>query len=293
MKKLLLYGFASLLFLASCTKSQDPRVPALAQVPPPLMTIDTTGDATISAADPLAFSGKFKVALYFPTAAKPKQYDVVVEKDNDPDSVKVFKTGITTFPTELSVTGQQLTTLFGTITLGNSFTFGVNITTEDGSVYPAFPVLGSAFPAIDAEAPGWNPTVTFSAVCQFVATDYGSYGVPTPYTVVSDGWGDYAPGSTIPVTVIDATHMSFFYANDVDPKPIIITVNPVDNSTSVTEQEVGGYSGDASYGEFSVATAPPATLNEVSPCALTVSVNLNWTVSAGGFGAYAIVLKKK
>src|SRR6185437_2491440 len=143
MKKLLTYTLASLLLIVSCRKGDNPRLPALSQVPAALITADPTGDATInvlSQATADAFNGKFKVDLYFPNGAKPAKFDIVIIKNGNAAIVKPLTAGVSTFPTTLTVTGVQLRTLFNApIVLGDQFTIGANITTTDGKFYPAFP----------------------------------------------------------------------------------------------------------------------------------------------------------
>ena len=293
MKKLLIYSFAAMSLLASCTKSDNPKLPDLAQVPPPLITVDASGDQTISAQDPTSFSGKFKVALYYPSAAKPKKFDIVVEKDGDPTNVKTLKSGVTSFPTDMTVTGAQLTTLFGDIVLGNSFTIGANVTTQDGTVYPAFPTSGAAaFPAADFAAPGFSPTVTYSAVCKFIMTDYGAIGSTQTYNVIQDDWdgevGSPTP-ATVPVTIIDDTHLSFVFGPA--KAKVIITVNPIVNSVAVTKTVIGDYGDILPYGNVTMNDSPGAS-NYVAPCDLIISINPEFTVSLGSFGNAQIVLQK-
>jgi len=261
-------------------------------VPAPLLTIDPTGDAIISAQAPDAFTGKYVVGLYYPTGPKPAKFDIVVMKNGNPANVKVLATNVTVFPTTLTVTGVQLRTLFGTaVALGDTYDLGANITTTDGGVYPAFPTNGAAaFSTGILSQPGFSPTVRFAAVCKFTATDYGAYGVPTPYVVQRDDWADYQPGDVINVTVIDATHMSFKYAAN-NAQPIVIIVNPANNATSVASQVIGNYG--PPFGDFSVVSVPDNG-DVVAPCALTVGVKLHFTESKGGdFGNGVIMLKKQ
>jgi hypothetical protein len=293
MKKLLTYSFTALLLIVSCRKGDNSRIPASARVPAPLITVDPSGDPTIAVQTADSFNGKFKVALYFPDT-KPQKFDIVVIKNNDITNIKTIDANVTTFPSTFTITGAQLHTLFGAaIALGDSFTIGANITAQDGTVYPAFPAVGAAYGSGILAQPGFSPTITFSAVCKFNMTDYGAIGSSVPYVVVQDGWADYNPGQVIPVTIIDATHLSFFYGTDVNPKPIIITVNPVNNTTSVAAQTFGGYSSLASYGTFSTSSVAGNSANAVLPCSVDVSVDLNFTSPAGSFGTGVIELKRQ
>ena len=95
------------------------------------------------------------------------------------------------------------------------------------------------------------------------------------------------------VTKIDDTKFSFTYPAD-NAQPIIVQVNPADNSVSVTKQVYGDGYGGASwpYGPISVQSVPSVE-NFVAPCDGIVSVVLSHTVGAGGFGSYKIVLEKQ
>ena len=291
MKKLITYTLASLLLIVSCRKGDNPRLPALSQVPAPLITVDPTGDATINVSTPAsadAFNGKFKVNLYFPNGAKPAKFDIVVEKNGDPAQVKPLTAGVTTFPTTLAVTGVQLRTLFNAnLVLGDQFTIGANVTTADGKVYPAFPAVGAAYDAGILSAPGFSPTAAFTAVCKFDITAFGAIGSTVQMQVVRDDWQDYFPPQTIPVTIIDATHFSFMYAA-TNPKPIVIAVDPNTNATSVASVAYGSYGGEV----WTATSVPGNKNNVVLPCALSLSVDLDQKGAINGDqGGFVIALK--
>jgi hypothetical protein len=293
MKKILIYSLVSLLFIMACRKSDNPNLPNnLTRIPAPLITIDTTADQTISAQTPDAFSGRIKIASYYGNNIAPDKFDIVVIKNGDASNVKTLKAGVATVPTTLAVTGTQLHTLFGAaVVAGDSFDIGANIILPDGTVYPAFSTTSAAYSTGILSQPGFSPTARFVAVCKFAATDYGAFGVPTPYYPIRDDWADYTdPTQAIPVTVIDATHISFKYlANNA--QPIIIAIDPVTNKTSVASQVIGNYG--PPFGDFSVVSVP-GNDDVVSPCSLTISVTLHFTESKGAdFGNGTIVLKKK
>lgn len=292
MKKLLTFSLA-LLLIVSCKKG-DTKLPKSVQVPPPLITVDPSGDATINvqtAATADAFNGKFKVNLYFPQGAKPAKFDIVIIKNTDFATVKTVAAGVTTFPTSLAVTGVQLRTWFNApIVLGDSFTIGANVTTTDGRFYPAFSTVAQPYSSGILSAPGFSPSVTFSAVCQFHITDYGAIGSTVQMTVVRDDWADYTVGQKIPVTIVDATHFSFKYAPPINAQPISIAVNPATNATSVAKQIVGNY-GDGN-GNYSAVSPTGNPANFVFPCNLTISVALDFTVAAGSVpGDFVLILQ--
>jgi hypothetical protein len=289
MKKIIifsLYFFSIAVLLTSCKKDGG-KIPELSTFPLPLVVKVANSDQVINAVTPNAFSGKFRVGLYYPNDAPPKKFDVVVIKNDNKANVKVIQADVTTFPTELSITGTQLTTLFGApIVLGDKFDIGVDITTFDGVKFEAFPVTGAAFAAGIAAQPGSSTFVRYEAVCKYSPETY--HGA---FEVISDEWGDYAPGTIVQLTQVDATRFSFKYAA-AGALPIVVTVNPITNAVTVPKQVYGtGYPPGWTFGNIS-AESVPSQDNFVAPCAGTFSVRLKHTVAAGSFGEYTIVLKK-
>src|SRR6187397_1653266 len=104
-----LYIFSIAGLFSACSKDENGELPDnLTQFPTPLVVKVAGTDQSISAANPGAFSGKFTVGLYFPTGAPPKKYDVVVIKNNNKATVKVIQADLTTFPSDITITGSQL-----------------------------------------------------------------------------------------------------------------------------------------------------------------------------------------
>jgi len=290
MKKIIVYSlylFSVAALLTACKKDINGKIPELTRFPLPLVVKVAGTQQVISALSPATFSGKFSVGLYFPNDVPPKKFDVVVIKNNDKTNVKVLKTDVTTFPTEVTVTGTELATLFGApIVLGDKFDIGVDVTTSNGAKFEAFPVVGNSYAAGIAAQPGASTFVRYEAVCQYDPLAYQGQ-----FEVVTDEWGDYTAGMNVTLTMIDATHFSFKYLA-ADAKPITVTVNPNTNAVSVAKQVYGtGYPPGWPYGDIS-AESVASVENFVAPCAGTFSVILKHTVAAGSFGEYKIVLKK-
>lgn len=293
MRKLFLIFLSAITITAllnSCRKSDNPKLPDLTRVPTPALTLDAASDKFINPVSPATFKGKFVVDLLFADEA-PQKYDVVVMKNGNPNDVKVIKADVTTFPTTIDVTGQQLIDLFGTtLKGGDKFDFGVNITNKQGQLILAFP-LGGGTPygagvvtAMANVKPGAATSLQFLMPCPFVASAYAG-----DFIVTKDEWNDYKVGAVIPVKVVNATQLSFEYA--VDPgtaKPILLTINPADNSITVTKQVYGNYGSDIISAE---SVAGP--LSAVNPCDLTLSVRLKHTEGSTSFGSFTIQLKKK
>lgn len=152
--------------LTACSKDENGNLPdQLTQFPTPLVLKVAGTDQSISAANPNAFSGKFTVARYFPGGTPPKKYDVVVRKNNDNTNVKVIQADVTTFPTDITITGSQLATLFGApIVAGDRFDISVDVTIYTGEKFEAFPVTGNAYAAGIAAQPGSSTFVRYNAI---------------------------------------------------------------------------------------------------------------------------------
>lgn len=291
MKKAINYLFVFSLmavFLNSCRKEDNPILPDLTRVPTPLILKDASTDQVIDVLDPTAFSGTFTVDLFFDNDAPPEKMDIVVIKNGDKSVVKQVET-VTTYPTSITITGSQLETLFSEpIALGDFFDIGANIVLN-GRTYHAFPAVGVAHASGVAAQPGASTFIRYGAVCAYDPELYQGN-----FVVVEDEWlVGYGAGNVVQITKIDDTKFSFEYPAD-DAEPIIIQVNPADNSVSVAKQVYGSGYGGASwpYGPISVQSSPSVD-NFVAPCDGIVSVVLSHTVGAGGFGAFKIVLQKQ
>lgn len=270
------------MFFAGCRKNDNPKVPDLANVPLPILTLAEDGETKIPGGDPASFSTSFTVDTYYKFGPKPKQFDVVVIKNGDKSSPKTVQGGITTFPTTVTVTGQQLMDLFGSgIALGDKFDVGVDVITQDGKKYDAFPVGGVTYAPGISNLPGINTILTFAAPCLFVPDEYTEGN----YEVVFDEWNDYQPGDKVLVKKIDDTHYSFEYKVN-NPQPIIMIVDPVDNSITVNPTMYGDYGPGFEF------TATSVEGSEVDPCDLSFVVKLNHVYSGGDTGNYTIKLRK-
>ena len=288
MKRSIIFNvFAVLLLLAGCRKEDNPKIPELTRVPTPLVTKDATSDAFINPVDPASFKGKVVVDMFFKEDAPPQKMDVVIRKNGS--ATKVFKENVTSFPTTVEFTGQQLITLFGApISGGDQFDVGVNITTAEGKVFEAFPSGAAAYGSGIANLVGASTSTSFITPCAFDATKYVG-----DFLVVQDEWGDYKVGNTVAVKMVSATELSFEYnVNAGTAKPIILKINPANNSISVTRQDYGAYTlpPDTEFTAASVA----GTASAVNPCDLSLSVRLNHVDANGtNYGNYTIKLKKK
>jgi hypothetical protein len=283
MKISIVYIFLAVSMLVACRKEDNPKLPDLTRVPVPLVVKDAAGDFVISAQNPGEFNGKFTVDLFFETDVKPQKFDVVMIKNGDKSRVVTIQENVTTFPTTIDITGDELIAASGEpIETGDAFDISVDITMQNGQVLKAFPNVGTTWGPGVLNQPGASTNVRYEAVCQFDASAYAG-----DFEVLVDEWEDYPPGTVIPVTVINDHQISFEYAA-ADPKPIIVNVDLATNVTSVVKQEYGNYGGTV----VSVESAA-GNDNFVAPCEGVISVKLTHSFSGGDIGTFIIKLKKK
>lgn len=282
MKSSIIFSFLlATLFIAGCRKDDNPRVPDLEEVPLPQITLKE-GTDKIPGDDPAAFAATVTVDVYYKNGLQPKSFDLVVIKNDDKSNPKVIQANITTFPTDVAITGQQLIDLFGApVGLGDAFQIGADVTTLDDRKFSAFPAEGVTFAPGIANLPGISTQLRFAAPCLFVPADY----TEGDYEVVVDEWADYAAGDAVAVTKIDDYHYSFKYKAS-NAQPIVMEVNPETNAITVAPVMYGDYGGIEIVAE-SVAGS------EVDPCDVSFVVKLNHNAAGyGDQGDYTIRLRK-
>lgn len=290
MKRIIFSTLALLFLFTSCRKDDNPKVPELTKVQVPVIVTDPTSDQFISPVNPAGFKSKFRVELLFETEGAPKQVDIVVMKNDNTGNVKVLQSNVT-LPVDVEVTGQQLIDLFGPIQGGDKFDIGTDITLDNGEKLLAFPASGEPFASgvvtlIGNVKPGAVTSLQYLMPCPFNADAYNGN-----FVVVSDEWADYAPGTVIPVTKVSATQISFLYNVDAGTaQPIVLTIDPSNNTVSVAKQLYGSYGGTPVHAQ-SVA-GPASTVN---PCDVSLSVRLKHTDPTGNtnYGSATIKLKKQ
>jgi hypothetical protein len=297
MKKNIIFPFllAATFLFVGCEKNDgfvDKSV-EIAVVPQPAVVING-GSASIDLTNLAGFQGKFDVKLLYPNDVQPLKLDVVIRKNSNNANIKLVQAGVTTYPTTLTITAAQIVTLFGgaAIVLGDNYDIGVDIYTQDGKKYEAFPITGAAYGSTGvANQPGFSATIRYSAICAYNPSIYqGNFSAV-------DAFGD-ANGATILLTQIDATRFSFIYPSVLNPQPIIVTVNPLNNIATVAAQPIGtqwdpayGYPGGATYANPSTG----ASTGVVAPCARTVTLNMVWLTAGGTLtfgGPFPLVLTK-
>jgi hypothetical protein len=285
---------AATLFFVGCKKNDGfitkEYLDLLDKVPAVTSCVNATGSQAIDLLNLSKFAGKFDVALYFPDEPAPQKIDIVVRKNGLNTNVKVYKAGVTTFPSSYTVTAAELATLFGTaIKLGDTYDFGADVYIANGTKYEVFPLGGIGVAPGPANAPNYCVFARFAAICAYDPAIYQGN-----FIVVTDEWADYAPGDVVPITQVSPTSFSFVYGA-AGPVPIVVKVNTGNNVTSVTKQVYGtlGYPPGWPYGPISVESVAGSTANIVTPCDKEFSVRLTHTVAAGSFGSYTIRMKKQ
>lgn len=298
MKKILIYSLmCSAIFAVTSCKEEGGNLPDIEYIPQPLITKDVTLDPAILDTDPESFQGKVTVDLYFDDGERPQKFDLVVMKNGNASNVKTIQADITTFPTDVEITGQQLTDLFGeTIVSGDQFDIGVNITAQSGKLYEAYPVVGAGYGSGVASLPGSSLDVRYSAICGFDMDAFLGDGV---FEVVADDWGDYSEGQIVTVTKLEDNSFSIEAAVPTFDD-FVVDINPADNSATIASTMIAdandvtaGYGGGGAYGSLTVSTGGAVSLSFVDPCVDEIQVNIQYVLSNyGNQGAYILKLKK-
>ena len=288
--KKIIYGFfLFIIIISSCRKSDNPGLPdGLQRAPIPQLSKDSSGDLAISSQDIDGFTGKVVLNQYYTTDHSYKSINAVVIKNGDATNVQVLQADITSLPATVTFTSAQLAKLFNSaVAPGDNYTISEDIILPSGQKIEAFPADGN--PNFDPNIPALPnlgaTTISYAVFCPYDPNLYNG-----DFVVIEDDWQDYQPNDVIPVTKIDATHFSFEY-NDLDAQPIIITVDPTNNTTSVSNQPFGNYG--AGTGNFFIHSLASPN-NYVIPCNGTVSIVTDISSDVlGDFGTVRLVLQKK
>lgn len=283
---ILLTGFAFL--LASCKKEVGPNhlpnLPELTRSPIPLFTPDTAFDAVIQ--QPADFHAAFTIALYFPDDVQPASCDIDVAMDGDYTKIEKLKTGITTFPTKVDVTGDDLAKLFGIdvndIKPGDKFELRATFTLKDGTVLNGFANDIAAVPTSSDinNFPGAMTSITYNAVCPLDITAF--LGAAT--VVDNFFWGD-----TYPVTVTEPSPgvLKVTGVNQEPNESVLVNINDKTFIATVPSQII-----DPAPSFFSYTNLTMAGTGTVDACNNVITVNIAWSVDQGSFGAGPFVIKK-
>ena len=219
--------FIAIVLLSACTS--ESRMPVIAKVSFPLITVDSTSDVLIING---VLNGKFHVALYYKD--QPEDSRIVVAMNGDYTNTKVFVASLKTFPSAETITGAQLKTLFGLTSIipGDYFEIGLDVKMQDGKWYPAFNPYGTAYDAGTINLAGANPIITFKAPLP-IDTFVGNYTADEPAESYSYG-----------VTFIRASLTSVSTNNYWNSGwTAVFTIDLVNKTYSMPKTTWSGYSG--------------------------------------------------
>jgi len=300
MKKNIYYFILAVSVLFTACKKNDGSISkdySLDRTPQPQVN-KSTGSQAIDVLNLDAFSASYTVGVFNTGDVAPSKMDIVIRKNGLNSSVKVLQAGVTTFPSTFTLTSAQLATLFGTpVVLNDSYDISADVYTQSGKkfeAYPTIPGVPSAFgfgSGVGSQ-PGASLAIQYKAICAYNPSIYEGN-----FVVIDDAWADFLPGDVIELTRIDDTHFSMLFPAAISPVPVVITINPLDNSASVAKQSTGtGWNyGPPGYPGSFVVTAGSASASFVSPCDQTLTLALNYGYSAGTFGGgpYVISMVKQ
>ena len=316
MKKNLLYTLIALSFLTGCDKNDGPvpeKYDLETGIPQPQI-VKNGGNAALNWLDLAAFQGKYDLTgVYFPEDA-PSKMDVVIRKNGNNTNVKVIEAGVTTFPKSYTITAAQIATLFGApLALNDNYDISADVYNKDGKKYEAFPNIGISTAVGTASGVAGqalaSPSIRYSVICLYFPTLFGPIGSTSKFNITKDEWADpvdgWGPkanwGSTIDVTVVDATKLSF--KSPVDgTSTIVLTINPTTNAITYTGQpygdlKVGPLRIDPAW-TYGATTLTNLGTNSVAPCSKEITLNITYNVAAGQFRydatrGFTLVLKQQ
>lgn len=276
------------ILLASCKKEVGPNhlpnLPTLTRSPIPQFTPDTSLDAVIQ--QPQDFHAAFTLGLYFPNDIQPASADIDVVMNGDYTNIKKLKTGITTFPSKIDVTGDDLATAFGLnvndIQPGDKFELRATFTLKDGTVIDGF---ANGVDAVEASTdvknfPGSQTSITYTAVCPLDISAFVGNA-----TVVDDYfWGD-----TYPVTVTQPSPgvLQVTGINQEPGESVLINIDSKAFTATVPSQII-----DPAPSFFSYTNLTMAGSGTVDACNNVITMNITWTVDQGSFGGGPFILQK-
>ncbi len=274
---------AAVLMVSSCRDKDNPAIPDLKRTVLPQFVKDTSVDVLIQ--DPETFRGRFNVGLYFANDNKPQKMDIVVIMNGDKSKIKTLKADVSSFPSTIEVTANQLAQLFGKtaadIQTGDAFDIGADVTLTDGTFIPVFRTDGTEPYGGDAQNfPGASLSIQYKKVCPLDVTAFvGTFTVDDP-----DFWG-----ASYPVTIeLEGTNVLKITGWVQDPGAVVrFNVNLKTQEITVPLQVYLP----------TLPTTPyhnPAVEGDgaIDACATSISAQLTNTVDEGSFGVATVTLHK-
>jgi hypothetical protein len=131
-----------LLFLISCNKDQDSRMPEMKKGVTPYLQATENSDGFIDFNDPEGFNAEFIADVLFPDPFQ--KLSIVVVRNSDYAHQYIVKDDITSVPQTINISANDLVSVIpelsspSDIQQGDSYRFFVNTTLEDGSVLAGY-----------------------------------------------------------------------------------------------------------------------------------------------------------
>lgn len=162
---ILYFLFVGMAFFSACKAKfigLDPSVEVY-KVPAVTTAIDATGSASIELNNLSTFAGKVLVDIYFKDQAGPQKVDLIVRKNQKGGAeVKVVQAGLSSFPSTINISADQIKTLFGAdLKVGDTYDFAADVYTKDGK-FEAFPSHGPGSATSVTGAPNYSAFARFT-----------------------------------------------------------------------------------------------------------------------------------
>jgi hypothetical protein len=216
----------------TCQKDPELPMPDLQMTVIPKVTKDLSKDQNISFVNLTAFSAAVVVDLYFKD--QPQSMNLMVIMNDKQDQVAVVKSDITSFPTSVGFTINNLVDLIpgldniSQLKLGDYFRFYVDISLKDGTVIKGYDPAYKSFTSNVANLPGSSLNVVFNVACpldkaltvgSYLAysppSDWNSTGNITLTADAADPYKIYVKG----LAIIDG--------ENEDKGPLVMHINPL------------------------------------------------------------------
>ena len=226
--------------------------------------------------------------------AKIKEIKLYVFKGSsaDPKAWKLVKTVPFSGTTELSATGAEIATAYGTTTTalfspGQFYTFYNQIITEDGKIFDLSNTIGPL-----ESSSNYNSCMRWTAfvVCPFTG------GMNGNYKVVQDDWADWNVGDIVQVTDGPAANQinlskvwpNVAYGNVVNP--LVVKMDPATGAASLISNNLVF----ADYGQLTSAYTPSSgTLGYVFSCTGYIGLKIGLKYGSSDQGTLALILQKQ
>lgn len=210
----------------------------------------------------------------------------------DPKAWKYIKTVPYNGTTELSATGSEIATAYGTTTgalfsPGQYYTFYNQVVTEDGRTFD----LSNTPGALESSS-NYNASFRWTAyvVCPFTG------GMTGTYKVIQDDWQDWAAGDMVTVTdgpAANQINLTKVWPNPAygDPKdPLVVKVDPATGAATLATNNVIF----ADYGQLTSAYVPSSgTLGYVFSCTGYIGLKIGIKYGSTDYGPMTLILQKQ